>query len=209
MDQTLIDQIPLVVFIPPLEPEFKASEDPDWTEEPHRVNGKALGNSGGSASLEEEPAIGRPLVTSTTTTPRLPRNWFARIRRRGGKGAAPERTMWSNAQLVSEGDPRFEKSEHPFVVLDKNRAMCYICLGDFVEPKRKETGPLVPAGSSTVSPVEEGDEIQRQPASRYAGLPKEGASTQNNTSQASLEDLEDLGTPGEPLRLLACGHVFH
>ncbi|KAH8828472.1 hypothetical protein DL96DRAFT_1555866 [Flagelloscypha sp. PMI_526] len=90
----------------------------------------------------------------------------------------------------------------PFVMLEGNRAICSICLCDFEEMpnedeqkeekdkgKNKEEAPAVPTQLPTTAvPVEEVVEESRE--------------------NRQLE-LVDAGEGAQPLRLLACGHVFH
>lgn len=118
-----------------------------------------------------------------------------------GSAAEPER----------EEDPweaRFERGEHPFVTLDGNRAACAICLCDFVEPKRRGAvrgeGDLEEGGASPAT------QTPTPPEGEDAGL---GGKTRRKKSTPKpvkdTIDEEQAGIPGEPLRLLTCGHVFH
>lgn len=97
-------------------------------------------------------------------------------------------------------EDNWEQCEYPFVRLEGNRAACAICLMDFEEPKRlsaiaeqdpdKESAPVAPPSprpEQVVIPVENITEEERD----------------------SLPRLEDAGEGPQPLRLLACGHVFH
>ncbi|VDC07690.1 unnamed protein product [Peniophora sp. CBMAI 1063] len=80
-------------------------------------------------------------------------------------------------------EDRWEKSDYPFVRLEENRATCAVCMEDFVEPLRKggATSPAVASGPPSSPVVEDPATIR----------------------------LEDAGEGAQPLRLLACGHVFH
>lgn len=123
--------------------------------------------------LGEATATRKPRVTSSTG-PHPTRNRFGWLRRHGGgKGKARNRIMWSGA--VSDGDPRFEKTEHPFVVLKGNRATCFICLEGFAEPKRKKTAPAPSPRQKTLEPIppsQDGDEIERDSPNCHAALGK-------------------------------------
>ncbi|KAG9036307.1 hypothetical protein FS837_001705 [Tulasnella sp. UAMH 9824] len=222
MEQSLIEKIPLVVYIPPKEPETKPQEKSDGASEPRESSRKDSGNPADAAGLGEASVTSQTRGGSNATASRSARNRFAWLRRHGEKNKAPNLTLWSDAKLVEEGDQRFEKSEHPFVVLESNRAMCYICLGEFVEPKRKDGVATAPPRSETPEPVtaavegpsatphvEGSDEIEQAPASSDVTPSKGKGKIQETADEASPEADEESGTPGEPLRLLACGHVFH
>lgn len=221
MEQSLIEKIPLVVYIPPQEPEAKSQAELNGASEP-RESGR--NDSENAVGTEETSAAKKTHGASNATSSRPTRTRFAWLSRHGGKSKAPKATMWSDAQLISEGDPRFEKCEHPFVVLDSNRAMCYICLSEFVEPKRKEgvppasprpktPQPATEEGQSSTPHIKTGDETEQDPSSSDVKQAKGKEPVQEDiteaTPEATPETEEDLGTPGEPLRLLACGHVFH
>ncbi|KAG8963060.1 hypothetical protein FRC05_004942 [Tulasnella sp. 425] len=208
IEQSLIDKIPLVVFIPPIEAEIKGVEEQGTATEPRDPSGSQAA-AGAAAS--------KPMASQSSAS-RTPR--FAWFRRHPGKGKAPpQSTMWSDAKLVPDGDPRFEKADHPFVVLESNRASCPICLTEFVEPKRKEGVPPAPPRPKTPeptaaavegpssSPVEEG--VEREAGDGDAPPSKEKKPIEEDAVQTAPEAEEEAGTPGEALRLLACGHVFH
>ncbi|KAG8919974.1 hypothetical protein FRC01_001006 [Tulasnella sp. 417] len=222
MDQSLIDKIPLVVFVPPLEPEAKLEDKSAGASEPREPPRKEPGNPADGAGSGETSAAKKIHGTPSTAASRPARSRFAWSRKRGAKGKPADLTMWSDATLISEGDPRFEKSEHPFVQLESNRAQCYICLSEFVEPKRKEGVPPAPPRPKTPEPiaapveaqsstpqVEDDDEAERGSASHDVPQPKGKEPIREGPAEVTPEPEEDLGTPGEPLRLLACGHVFH
>ncbi|KAG8921454.1 hypothetical protein FRC01_000246 [Tulasnella sp. 417] len=222
MDQNLIDKIPLVVFVPPPEPETKPEDKPGGASEPREPPRKEPETLADGAGSGEASAAKKTHGTSSTTASRPARSRFAWFRKGGGKSKPADLTMWSDATLISEGDSRFEKSEHPFVVLESNRALCSICLGEFVEPKRKEGVPPAPPrpktpepvaapveGQSSTPQVEDGDEIERGSTNDDVTQPKGKEPIREGPAEAAPEVEEDLGTPGEPLRLLACGHVFH
>jgi hypothetical protein len=85
------------------------------------------------------------------------------------------------------------RSELPFVRLEENRAACAICLLDFEEPERK-----VPLPSATNEPQ---------------NPPPQAGNGSGDVQEVSIDPqamrLEDAGEGAQPLRLLACGHVFH
>lgn len=213
MEQALVDKIPLVIYIPPPETPSEVSEEPNGLYETPSQDGEGSENLTGkanAAAVEDAP------VASVTTASR---RRFAWIRKDGVNGMSPKPTMWSDAKFISKGDPRFEKSEYPFVVLESNRTMCCICLFDFSEPRRKEAVPrkdLEPIAEmveeqGSMPPVEDedNDAIERDPTNHTVNVSKGKEPIRDCIAEAVPEDKDDLTDPGEPLRLLACGHVFH
>lgn len=99
-------------------------------------------------------------------------------------------------------EDHWEQSEYPFVRLEGNRAACAICLMDFEEPKRlsgapKEEDMIKEEGTPTASPRTREQEVE---------IPVERITEEERDA---LPRLEDTGEGPQPLRLLACGHVFH
>ncbi|KAI0319162.1 hypothetical protein OF83DRAFT_1282114 [Amylostereum chailletii] len=93
-------------------------------------------------------------------------------------------------------EDNWEKSEYPFVRLEGNRAACAICLMDFEEPKRVDG-----EGKEDIT-VEDKDEV--------GNVKRVTSHTHvHGVGDASRVRLEDAGEGSQPLRLLACGHVFH
>lgn len=95
---------------------------------------------------------------------------------------------------------------YPFVRLAGSRATCHICLEEFQEPKKKS--------------IEFANRDKEVPAKKEATF--EAADDNLSTGikwiqrfkskKSILEDplkLEAAGDGAQPLRLLACGHVFH
>ena len=92
-------------------------------------------------------------------------------------------------------EANWELGEYPFVALEGNRAACAICLMDFEEPKRKvQTGEL---GSSNP-----------EHTSRMIDDVITSDIPSGEEDQDKLQ-LVDAGDGVQPLRLLACSHVFH
>ncbi|KAJ7647326.1 hypothetical protein FB45DRAFT_998488 [Roridomyces roridus] len=125
-----------------------------------------------------------------------PKRRFKFIRRRSNKDAAsdvPERTPKDMGKPQTWED-HWEYSGYPFVMLEGNRAACAICLMDFEEPKRiaEPESSLVPSTTGD-APSSATLVIEEVPAQVGEGVLK----------------LEDAGEGAQPLRLLACGHVFH
>ena len=89
-------------------------------------------------------------------------------------------------------EAHWELGGHPFVTLEGNRAACAICLMDFEAPKRKEVSS---GESSDATKTEHGkiDDVIIPSREEDQEKPK----------------LVDAGDGVQPLRLLACSHVFH
>ncbi|KAJ7072322.1 hypothetical protein C8F01DRAFT_973331 [Mycena amicta] len=94
-------------------------------------------------------------------------------------------------------EDHWEHGGYPFVILENNRASCAICLMDFEEPKR--TDGHEPAVSQQTTPPPASPVIQEVPVE-----PNDPPAAADGTLR-----LEDAGEGAQPLRLLACGHVFH
>lgn len=93
-------------------------------------------------------------------------------------------------------------------MLEGNRAACAICLMDFEEPNRiggeTSSSPDLPAEATTSQDLNE------------KSHPSDTAIIAEGPLQAIVEEgrddglkLENAGEGAQPLRLLACGHVFH
>ena len=97
-------------------------------------------------------------------------------------------------------EDNWEQCEYPFVRLEGNRAACAICLMDFEEPKRLSAVPQQDPDkdSALVTPP--------SPSTEEAVIPVENITEEERDA---LPRLEDAGEGPQPLRLLACGHVFH
>jgi len=91
-------------------------------------------------------------------------------------------------------EAQWERCPYPFVRLSGTRATCHICLEEFEEPPKKSKNKF---GSQSKRPNK--PRRKSSAASGLMGLP---------TGEDPLK-LEDAGDGAQPLRLLACGHVFH
>lgn len=99
--------------------------------------------------------------------------------------------------------------DYPFVRLEGHRAVCAICLMDFDEPERAKKAKEAAASdekldSGVTSPVTPGTPVAP------LGAPVQEVQVEEITD-ADVERLQlaDAGEGPQPLRLLACGHVFH
>lgn len=185
LSKSVVDRIPLVMYIPP--PPNSASEGSNIPGPSHSYPPKI--------SVESRP-------------PKHRFKFFRKIPLLAGKKGEAKASGNSSGNPMekaeNEEDPEsweghWERSDYPFVVLEGNRAACAICLMDFEEPKRK----------NFVSGT--GAELDGTPAETPAKL----ASSVPEISVVDEEEREeqlklaDAGDGAQPLRLLACGHVFH
>lgn len=180
LPKSLVDRIPLVMYIPP-PPEGVASAPIKSPEEVYSYPPK-------KGAPKPTPAphrrrfrfLRRPKVTKGDNLSKL----------EAGEGGMTD----SKLQPKSWED-HWEKEGYPFVVLEGNRAACAICLMDFEEPKR-------------VGGENEKHEVSPAPSSS-SPKPEATATTQISEEERDTMRLEDAGDGAQPLRLLACGHVFH
>lgn len=189
LPKAIVERIPLVIYIPP----------------PPEDDGKA-----------QPISLPKPVHSYPPKAPasRTPRRRFAFFHRRSNKSEQSVETRDSTQSAKSEvKDPEtwednWEQCQYPFVRLEGNRAACAICLMDFEEPKRLSGA----AESSTTEKSEEQavvvpaeDNLPRQ-REEEVEIPVERITEEERNG---LPRLEDAGAGPQPLRLLACGHVFH
>jgi len=132
LSRTVVERIPLVMYIPPpptgLDPMELTKPEAVYSYPPQQPLGKA---------------------------PPKPRFRFFRRLSRERKAEAPDS---SNQKQDSESGPRkglgdwednWEQNELPFVILEDNRAACAICLNDFEAPRRKAMQTRLPKKRET------------------------------------------------------------
>jgi len=120
--------------------------------------------------------------------PQKRRFFFLRKKKIGESGSNEKGKAQGDSSSGDSWEDNWEKSEYPFVRLEGNRAACAICLMDFDEPKR--------IGGDSGKDGKDGD--------------VEAKGDEGDVPQPYEElRLEDAGEGPQPLRLLACGHVFH
>lgn len=189
LPKAIVERIPLVIYIPP----------------PPEDDGKA-----------QPISLPKPVHSYPPKAPasRTPRRRFAFFRRRSNKseqgveiGDGKQGTK-SNVKDPETWEDNWEQCKYPFVRLEGNRAACAICLMDFEEPKRlssaTETSTMEKGEEqAAVPPAEENSPRQRE---EEVEIPVERITEEE---RGSLPRLEDAGVGPQPLRLLACGHVFH
>ena len=221
LPKSVVDQIPLVLYIPP--PPGETTDTTPSIPTP--------------AAAHAYPP-NRPTPSSTA-----PKRRFMFFRRKSKKegtaqcstpGSSDSETFQEvkeekDVEAVMEGqeelgdvpwDEMWEKSEYPFVRLEGNRAVCAICLMDFEEPKRvrgaKGCGSGAGAKSGPSANAESGPSsvpVGRGGSESGTGS-ADGEATQEIQVEAVTEEEraalgEGQGEGPEPLRLLTCGHVFH
>ncbi|TFK75437.1 hypothetical protein BDN72DRAFT_757762 [Pluteus cervinus] len=187
LSKTIVDKIPLVMYIPP-PPESLAT------------------------IKIASPPVAYSYPPKPTPSPPKRRFRFIRIRRKSPKNGTGNSGDEKNAGQKDPPSPEtwedhWEHAGYPFVILEGNRAACAICLMDFEEPKRIISDPLPSTTTGATS-----DSVTSDPKS-----PTDPSSSTPQTipvEQITEEDREELkltdaGEGAQPLRLLACGHVFH
>lgn len=183
LPKSVVDRIPLVMYIPP-----PPDASPDV---PIKI---------------PEAAYSYPPKSSSAAT--SPKRRFRFLRFKGKKektnNTSPSNETQEGKKPSTTGDPQtwedhWEQDGYPFVILEGNRAACAICLLDFEEPKR--------AGAQ--DPEEKGEPVQES-AKKPDVKPTE-IQVENITEEERGKELrlQDVGEGAQPLRLLACGHVFH
>jgi hypothetical protein len=186
LPKSIVDRIPLVVYIPP---------PPD---EP-----------AGTPKIPEAIYSYPPKIK----TPTPPKKRFAFLRKSKGKKASNDGSKGDNgnkdekAMKKLNGQPQswedhWEQGDYPFVRLEGNRAACAICLMDFEEPKRVAE-IAVDGKSDDEKPTPHAQSVAEGPVQE---VPLERIQEEDRDTELKLED---AGEGAQPLRLLACGHVFH
>ncbi|KAG2146486.1 uncharacterized protein EDB93DRAFT_478325 [Suillus bovinus] len=189
LPKATVERIPLVIYIPP----------------PPEDDGKAQ-----PISLPK-PVHSYP---PKAPAPRMPRRRFAFFHRRlkksdqDGDMLDGKQSVKSEVKDTETWEDNWEQCKYPFVRLEGNRAACAICLMDFEEPKRLSSAAETSTTDKSeeeapVAPAE--DKIPRQ-REEEVEIPVERITEEE---RGSLPRLEDAGAGPQPLRLLACGHVFH
>ncbi|KAJ7462319.1 hypothetical protein B0H11DRAFT_2160178 [Mycena galericulata] len=182
LSPSVVDRIPLVMYIPP---------PPDAPP--------------GSITIPQA-VYSYPPKSLPSSVPQKRRFKFIH-RRRGDKDGSsstppaevPERTS-PEAGKPQTWQDHWEHTGYPFVILEGNRAACAVCLMDFEEPKRiAGHEPVSPSSTESEEPTTSTPVIQEVPVQNITS----GGETENQLK------LEDAGEGAQPLRLLACGHVFH
>lgn len=195
LPKSVVERIPLVIYIPP--PPQGEKEKENDTHAPHVY-----------------PPKNPPVFKAPQKRFKLLRNFSSfRSKKGNGNGAIGEKegevASKDDADAEDQGpiawEDNWEKTDYPFVALEGNRAACAICLLDFEEPKKKH-----PLNTETETTPEEIPEPADTTLSSSSSSPTgtQDATISEEQRQQKLR-LEDAGEGPQPLRLLACGHVFH
>ncbi|KAG6815448.1 hypothetical protein H0H87_001764 [Tephrocybe sp. NHM501043] len=192
LPKAIVESIPLVLYIPP---------PPDTIT--HQNASVHNLSSFPSKPASPEPKQRFKFIRRLTSTRSLKTEKSLNLTTTKGVEQTGEPQTW---------EEHWEQGEYPFVILEENRAACAICLLDFAEPKRI-WGQSAPA---------ESEDIISEPGSGCALVPSLDVSKSasqtvtntiadapRNTERDKTLKLEDAGEGSQPLRLLACGHVFH
>ncbi|OCB88718.1 hypothetical protein A7U60_g4099 [Sanghuangporus baumii] len=132
VSKSVVDQIPLVLYIP---------TPPGEDEKKEGVTGS------GMTTPKPEPVSRRKQGAEHTYPPKQPpvKRRFAFLGRRSSKSASGSESAGKagatggidNEKTAEVWEDCWESGEFPFVRLNPNRASCAICLLDFEEPKRR------------------------------------------------------------------------
>jgi len=191
LPRSIVDRIPLVVYIPP--PPDEPAGAPKFPEAAY------------SNAYPPKPRV--------STNP--PRRRFAFLRFKGKKGSKGDNKSGGGGKdgkqkEKEDGEPHtweehWEQGEYPFVRLEGNRAACAICLMDFEEPKRVIGSPAGGSGQNAEAekPVAHDQNVAEGPVQEIL------VDRIQEEDRETGPRLEDAGEGPQPLRLLACGHVFH
>jgi len=141
-----------------------------------------------SSTIAKPPPVHTYPPTSPNPKPPKRRFFFLKKKKPGESGPEEKGKAHGNSDLGNSWEDNWERGEYPFVRLEGNRAACAICLMDFDEPKRVGV---------------HSDKDDRDERAEAKGG-DDGAPQHHEELK-----LEDAGEGPQPLRLLACGHVFH
>ncbi|THH05380.1 hypothetical protein EW145_g4837 [Phellinidium pouzarii] len=212
ISKTLVNQIPLVLYIPSPPGEEK--------------NGVADSAPDPSVISKPQPAYGS--VEHTYPPKSLTQKRRFMFLRRGASKLGGYNDYVTHdeksARTVTVWEDCWEQGEFPFVRLTENRASCAICLLDFEEPRRRVAREVIKSWAQNntnreaLTPektVSEGTDADTNNSSSVSAAQQSGVQEvsveQNNNNRDSMHSLrlEDAGEGPQPLRLLDCGHVFH
>ncbi|KAH7925950.1 hypothetical protein BV22DRAFT_1033448 [Leucogyrophana mollusca] len=200
LPKSIVDRIPLVIYIPP---------PPDNDPNSHPIS------------------IPKPIHSypPKPPPPKTPKKRFAFLRKKSknrntesaGDGGKRKTTkgMEDAANDPETWEDLWEQGEYPFVRLEGNRAACAVCLMDFEEPKRVGGGPTKTDDGEKLKEEKDNaaevDSIPTPTPETAVGEEEVQIPVEHITEEEreGLPRLEDAGEGPQPLRLLACGHVFH
>ncbi|KAF8973274.1 hypothetical protein BDZ97DRAFT_2070350 [Flammula alnicola] len=194
LPKSVVERIPLVMYIPP-PPE---NEKDAIAHSPHSYPPNA----------PIAPKLPQKRFKLLRTFPFRSKNREENIvPEKGGDAVSKEEATPEDQEPISWED-NWEHSDYPFVALEGNRAACAICLMDFEEPKRKHA--VNGEEETKKEETQESNATQDPPSASSSNNPPQSQAP--NISEEHRQDhlkLADAGDGPQPLRLLACGHVFH
>ncbi|RDX55154.1 hypothetical protein OH76DRAFT_1340132, partial [Lentinus brumalis] len=193
--KSVVDQIPLVLYIPP-----PPGESADPITVPPTAHSYPPKNPASSLPKRRFAFFQRKKSKTASAAHGGSSDFKARSDKERDLEAAPE----TDDDEDVPWDEMWEKGDFPFVRLEGNRAVCAICLMDFEEPKRIR-GKKAAAAE---------DDANGEPSSPSPGAPGAEATQEIQVEAVTEEErdnlkLTDAGEGAQPLRLLGCGHVFH
>uniref|UniRef100_D8QBT5 Expressed protein n=1 Tax=Schizophyllum commune (strain H4-8 / FGSC 9210) TaxID=578458 RepID=D8QBT5_SCHCM len=204
-----VDCIPLVMYIPP-PPEEKAQKEESKAEDDAQGKNAQLKEETEGQASSQAPEV-QYEYPPKPKEPKQPKRhkWFKFLRRKrnsegkdGEDGDMDEKVgdgekgeSGSGASKPLKWEDHWDLEGFPSVVLEGNRAACAICLMDFEEPKWVGGVPQVSA--------------EAPPAATTSSAPTAADGPAEAEDALERLRLEDAGEGAQPLRLLACGHVFH
>ena len=184
--QSVVDQIPLVLYIP--SPPDESSSD------------KEKEKDGDTPSM---PYTYPPLPGSQPVKKR--RFVFFRRSKKTKSGTRKGQKGADDDNEPKTWEDNWVPGDYPFVRLEGHRASCAICLLDYEPPRRKGSGD---AHDTTATPKVTASPPQVEDAAPEAEV-QEVQVDELTQEDADRLRLEDAGEGAQPLRLLWCGHVFH
>ena len=206
LPKSVVDQIPLVLYIP-APPEDSAYYSPPPKGSPASIPQPIYPPKSPSGSTTNSGSV--------MTIPRKKRFAFLRRKEKSKDGVKSSGKTKGNQKgkgghsAEKTWEDHWEAGEYPFVRLEGHRAACAICLMDFEEPQRVPGVELPTSNTGKQNP-----ENDKPPAPRESAAIADTDVEEVQVDEITIEDraqlqLEDAGEGAQPLRLLACGHVFH
>lgn len=213
LSKSVVDKIPLVIYIPPPPDEADKDAPPTVVEKQNQPG----------------TSFAYPPTPKKDAAPKKRKFRFLRLKKRSKPSTADEdKQALPSGPAPSQADAelgearwedRWEEHEaYPFVRIGGNRAVCSICLVDFEEPARRggasgaeaEAGQaeaLAESGSGSSGVAVPVSPSEPQVEEQHVAVEEEP----RNEEEADKLRLADAGAGEGPelLRLLGCGHAFH
>jgi len=182
-----VARIPLVLYIP--SPQVASPDKPN--------NQKAESSHVYPPATHPEPSALSEKPNSDSPT--MTKSIFRLFSKSSNTQRLKLSTNSGKKQKWSDGwEDQWEMGSYPFVRLSGTRATCHICLEEFDEPRKKDVPQTGGNEKHDGQEARSSKRKKRKKTRRKSTLPGEDPLK-----------LEDAGDGAQPLRLLACGHVFH